>query len=145
MRFKYIMLSLVLIASVGAKAQEVDASEKPKRLHFGVNFGTGHATPYSFMGERISDNGYATITALEAVHFDVGYVINKRYSIISGFGGQNLSLRYVYDDEAYRYNGGRVLIPLGFRMHLGPSESPAKIIMGLGGYYTFDAENALLT
>ncbi|MCC5918736.1 MAG: hypothetical protein JJU02_15555 [Cryomorphaceae bacterium] len=139
------VLSFVLSTN-GVFAQEAEAiPTKPKRFHLGVNFGTGHADSYSFMGQRITDNGYSTMTALEAIHFDLGYVLSDRYSIIGGFAGQNLSLRYVLDDNAYRYNGGRVIIPLGMRLYLGPDESPASIIFGLGGYYAFDSGFSLIS
>lgn len=125
-------------------AQEADlAPAKTNRFHLGVNFGTGHAEARSFMGQRISDFGYSTLTSMEAISFDIGYDLNERFLLVGGFAGQNLSLSYFINDMAYRYNGGRVVFPLGIRWSLGPETSPAKIIMGLSGYYSFDSDISL--
>jgi hypothetical protein len=132
------------LLTYSAKAQNTEANN-PKRLQLQVNFGTGHAQANTFYSSNIADFGYSTLSALEAFHFDLGYVLNERFSIVSGFGIQNMSVGYVFENETFRFNGARGLIPLALHAHLGPKESPGKIIFGAGGYYAFDSDDVLVS
>jgi hypothetical protein len=123
----------------------VSTAPKTKRLHVGVNLGTGNAAVRSFMGEPIVDNGYTTLTGMLATTFDVGYNISERWSLLSGYGLQTLTLRFVFDDNSYRCNGYRSIIPFHIRRYYDPISLPARFFMGIGGYYTFGHDGALIS
>lgn len=144
-KFFFSLLPLVIWAN-GLLAQDTTpTAPKTKRLQVGVNLGTGNAAAGSFMGEPIVDNGYSTLTGMLATTFDVGYNLSERWSLFSGYGLQTLTLRFVFDDNAYRYNGYRSIIPFHIRRYYDPVSLPARVFMGLGGYYTFDHNEALIS
>ena len=130
----------------GLLAQDTASTAlKTKRLHVSVNFGTGNAAAGSFMGEPIVDNGHTTLTGMLTTTFDVGYNLSERWLLLSGYGLQTLTLRFVYDDNAYRFNGYRSIIPFHIRRYYDPISLPARVFMGLGGYYTFNHDEALIS
>jgi hypothetical protein len=147
MKTKYFisLLPLAVWAS-GLLAQDtVSTALKTNRLHIGVSLGTGNAAAQSFMDQPIVDNGYTTITGMMTVNFDVGYNLSEKWMLLSGYGLQTLTLRFVFDDNSYRYNGYRSIIPVGFRRYYDPISLPARVFMGLGGYYTFDHDASLIS
>ena len=119
-------------------AQDTDAT-KSKRFSLGLNFGTGYGQANMFNDLDISDFGHSSLSASGVGHFDLDYALSEHYSVTGGVAVQSLSLRYVFEDSEYRYNGSRTILPLGMRLHLGAKNSPAKIIFGIGGYYVFDS------
>ncbi|MCH8545877.1 MAG: hypothetical protein LAT54_04025 [Cryomorphaceae bacterium] len=123
-------------------AQDIDAT-KSKRFSLGLNFGTGYGQANMFNDLDISDFGHSSLSASGVGHFELDYALTEYYSVTGGIAVQSLSLRYVFEDSEYRYNDSRTLVPLGMRLHLGSKDSPAKIILGIGGYYVFDSGASL--
>ncbi|MCC5918322.1 MAG: hypothetical protein JJU02_13465 [Cryomorphaceae bacterium] len=92
-----------------------------------------------------SNSPYTICIQTCRANFDVGYNLSEKWMLLSGCGMQTLTLRFNYDDNSYRYNGYRSTIPFGFRRYYDPISLPARVFMGLGGYYTFDHDAPLIS
>jgi hypothetical protein len=143
----YWILSLAIttcVNSLFAQKSEMLPEEDSKRFSLGFIFGTGHGRANIFNNQAIADFGYSSLSSTGVGQIDLNYMLSEKISINGGFAGQSLDLRYVFEDNEYRYNGIRAIIPLGLRIHLGSETSPGKIILGSGGYYSFDTGTSLV-
>lgn len=147
MKAKLLIFVITLgLCSNGLSAQETKTAQpNSKRFTLELKYGIGHSQPRTFMGENISDFGYSTPAPTGIGQFELDYALNERYSVVGGFAVQSLNLRYVFKDSEFRYSDNRFVIPIGMRVNVAAKNSPAKIIIGISGYYAFDSEAFLVS
>lgn len=138
MYFSRIILTLLLFIT----SQSVFSQNNSKsNLFFSIGYGTGNSTVIEFNTTNLWNEDFSEINGINILELSFGINMDKEkndnYGIYySGFFVQRIHPIFKYQNNSFRYNGFRYIIPFiaGYNKKINPTLS---IYLNPGIYYAF--------